>query len=318
MKKIGYIGLGKMGRNMVERLLGKGWSIVAYDALPANVALAAELGAEGVVSPQAVVEHLSSPRLIWIMVPHQAVDEVLAQVTPYLQAGDTVVDGGNSNFNETVRRGKDLAEKGIHYLDVGTSGGPGGAKDGACLMIGGEKKIYDKYEALWSDMAAPNAYAYLGASGAGHFVKMVHNGIEYGMMQAIGEGFEVLRAAPFKVDLIEAARIYNNQSVIESRLTKWLEDGLRKEGVELEHISGSVSASGEGLWTVGTKLHRVRNIIWSSPPQHELMQQLSWRGIFRACLWIIKSAPSPHSCSCLAVPRSRRLTALLLSHSVDL
>jgi|SRR3989344_6117694 len=252
MKKIGYIGLGKMGRNMVERLLGKGWSIVAYDALPANVALAAELGAEGVVSPQAVVEHLSSPRLIWIMVPHQAVDEVLAQVTPYLQAGDTVVDGGNSNFNETVRRGKDLAEKGIHYLDVGTSGGPGGAKDGACLMIGGEKKIYDKYEALWSDMAAPNAYAYLGASGAGHFVKMVHNGIEYGMMQAIGEGFEVLRAAPFKVDLIEAARIYNNQSVIESRLTKWLEDGLRKEGVELEHISGSVSASGEGLWTVET------------------------------------------------------------------
>lgn len=252
MKTIGYIGLGKMGRNMVERLTNAGWRVVAYDTMPSNVAEAAKLGAEGAVSPQAVLEQISSPRLVWLMVPHQAVDQVLSEIIPYLQAGDTVIDGGNSNFNETVRRGKELAERGVHYLDAGTSGGPGGAKEGACVMVGGEKKIFEKYEALFRDIAAPNAYAYMGESGAGHFVKMVHNGIEYGMMQAIAEGFEVLRESPFKLDLVEVARIYNNKSVIESRLTGWLEKGLREEGVELPGISGSVAASGEGLWTVET------------------------------------------------------------------
>ncbi len=241
-----------MGRNMVERLTNAGWRVVAYDTMPANVAEAAKLGAEGAVSPQAVLEQISSPRLIWLMVPHQAIDQVLGEIAPYLQAGDTVIDGGNSNFNETVRRGKELAEKGVHYLDAGTSGGPGGAKEGACVMVGGEKKIFEKYEALFRDIAAPDAYAYMGESGTGHFVKMVHNGIEYGMMQAIAEGFEVLKVSPFNLDLVEVARIYNNKSVIESRLTGWLEKGLREEGVELGAISGSVSASGEGLWTVET------------------------------------------------------------------
>lgn len=252
MKTIGYIGLGKMGRNMVERLTNAGWRVVAYDTMPANVAEAAKLGAEGAVSPQAVLEQISSPRLLWLMVPHQAVDQVLSEITPYLQSGDTVIDGGNSNFNETIRRGKELAEKGVHYLDAGTSGGPGGAKEGACVMVGGEKKMFEKYETLFRDIAAPDAYAYMGESGAGHFVKMVHNGIEYGMMQAIAEGFEVLKVSPFNLDLVEVARIYNNKSVIESRLTGWLEKGLREEGVGLANISGSVSASGEGLWTVET------------------------------------------------------------------
>ncbi|MHB8651824.1 MAG: phosphogluconate dehydrogenase (NAD(+)-dependent, decarboxylating) [Minisyncoccota bacterium] len=253
MKTIGYIGLGKMGRNMVERLLGgKGWGVVAYDALPANVALAAKLGAEGAVSPQAVVERLVSPRFVWIMVPHGAVDDVLTQITPYLETGDTVVDGGNSNFKDTMRRAEALGAQGVHYLDVGTSGGPGGAKEGACVMIGGEKKVFETNEELFRDIAAPDAYAYMGASGAGHFVKMVHNGIEYGMMQAIAEGFDVLRASPFDLDLVEVAHIYNNKSVIESRLTRWLEEGFRKEGTGLAEISGSVSASGEGLWTVQT------------------------------------------------------------------
>lgn len=252
MKTIGYIGLGKMGRNMVERLLDKGWEVVAYDAMPTNVAAVAERGAEGVVSPQAVVERLASPRLVWIMVPHSAVDDVLTQIVPYLQAGDTIVDGGNSNFKETMRRAKAVAEQGIHYLDAGTSGGPGGAKEGACVMVGGKEKIFQTYEQLFRDIAAPDAYAYMGTSGAGHFVKMVHNGIEYGMMQAIAEGFEVIRASSFDLDLAQVAHSYNNKSVIESRLTKWLEEGLRKEGNELERISGSVSASGEGLWTVQT------------------------------------------------------------------
>lgn len=250
MKTIGYIGLGKMGRNMVERLTNAEWRVVAYDTMPSNVAEAAKLGAEGAVSPQAVLEQISSPRLVWLMVPHQAVDQVLSEITPYLQAGDTVVDGGNSNYKETMRRAEALAEKGVHYLDAGTSGGPGGAKEGACVMVGGEKKIFEKYEALFRDIAAPDAYAYMGESGAGHFVKMVHNGIEYGMMQAIAEGFEVLKVSSFNLDLVEVARIYNNKSVIESRLTGWLEKGLREEGVELANISGSVAASGEGLWTV--------------------------------------------------------------------
>jgi len=250
MKKLGYIGLGKMGMNMVERLLSKDWSIVANNNTEEAIKEAEKKGAEGAYSLKELTEKLEAPRLIWLMVPHQAVDDVLGELALLLSKGDVVIDGGNSNYKETLRRAKELSEKGIEFMDAGTSGGPGGAKEGACVMVGGNPKLFKKYETLFQDISAPNAYAYMGRTGAGHFVKMVHNGIEYGMMQAIAEGVEVLKKSEFNLDLKEVARIYNERSVIESRLTEWLKKGFEDYGVELSEISGSVSASGEGLWTV--------------------------------------------------------------------
>jgi len=186
------------------------------------------------------------------MVPHTAVDNTLALLLPLLEKGDTVIDGGNSYFKDTLRRVDEVASYGIQYMDAGVSGGPEGARHGACTMIGGEKDVFEKYESLFKDISAPDAYSYLGKCGAGHFVKMVHNGIEYGMMQAIAEGFSILRASDFVLDLKEVARIYNNRSVIESRLVGWLESGFDAYGTDLEAISGEVSHSGEGQWTVET------------------------------------------------------------------
>ncbi len=251
-KKIGYIGLGKMGKNMALRLLEHNWNVVAYNRSPESIEEIEGAGAVGAYSLKEVVEKLDTPRLIWLMVPHSVVDSVLEELVPLLSSGDVIVDGGNSNYKQSVRRAGELKEKNIEFMDVGVSGGPAGARDGACTMVGGEKEMFDKYEELFKDISAPNAYAYMGRGGAGHFVKMVHNGIEYGMMQAIGEGFEVLKKSDFELSLKEVSRIYNNKSVIESRLTKWLEDGFEEYGEDLESISGKVSASGEGLWTVET------------------------------------------------------------------
>jgi len=251
-EKIGYVGLGKMGKNMVLRLLKKDWNIVAYNKSPESIKDVEKSGAEGAYSLNELVKKIESPRLIWLMVPHQAVDSVLRELVPLLSERDTIIDGGNSNFNETLRRSKELGEKNINFMDAGISGGPSGALNGACSMIGGEKSLFDKYENLFSDISAPSAYGYMGNTGAGHFVKMVHNGIEYGMMQAIGEGFEILKKSEFDLNLTEVSKIYNNQSVIESRLTKWLQSAYEQNGENLDNISGKVSASGEGLWTVET------------------------------------------------------------------
>ena len=195
---------------------------------------------------------LTLPRLIWLMVPHTAVDTVLAELTPLLQAGDVVIDGGNSFYKESMRRGAELAKKGIHFMDAGTSGGPRGAREGACTMVGGDKDVFDAHEELFKDISVPDGFAYMGKVGAGHFVKMVHNGIEYGMMQAIGEGFEVLKSSAFDLDLVRVADLYNHQSVIESRLIGWAKSAFESHGTDLKTISGKVSHSGEGLWTVET------------------------------------------------------------------
>ncbi len=249
-KKIGYIGLGKMGKGMVLRLLENDWSVVAYNRSQESVKEVESAGALGAESIKEVVEKLEAPRLVWLMVPHQAVDSVLEEVVPLLEEGDIVIDGGNSNYKQSVRRAQELKEKDIKFLDAGVSGGPAGARGGACVMVGGEKELFGYYEELFKDISAPDAYAYMGSVGAGHFVKMVHNGIEYGMMQAIGEGFEILKKSDFGLDLKEVAKIYNNKSVIESRLTGWLQKGFEEYGEDLKEISGKVSASGEGLWTV--------------------------------------------------------------------
>ena len=250
--KIGYIGLGKMGLNMTLRLLEKGHEVIAYDPDKNACNNANSSGIDTVLSLEEMAIKLGKTKLIWIMVPHKFVDDVLNELELHIQAGDTVIDGGNSPYKDTVIRSQQLSENKVDFLDCGVSGGPSGARDGACLMIGGKEKVYQKFEQLFKDIAAPKAYGYMGDSGAGHYVKMVHNGIEYGMMQAIGEGFEIMKKSDFKINLTEVTRVYNNKSVIESRLTKWLLNAYKEHGEELKGISGEVSHSGEGQWTVET------------------------------------------------------------------
>jgi len=254
---ITYIGLGKMGHNMVARLLEKGYTVHAYDPSEEARKEADALGAETRETIAELMQQGVSPRTIWIMVPHQVVDDVLDELAPHLREGDTIIEGGNSPFRETIRRAKTHQEKGVQFLDAGVSGGPAGARNGACIMVGGEKSVFDTYEKLFNDLTVPSGYAYVGKSGAGHFVKMVHNGIEYGMMQALAEGFDILRQSEFQVPLTDVARLYNHGSVIESKLVGWLLSGFETYGEDLKEITGSASASGEGLWTVETakKMH---------------------------------------------------------------
>ncbi|MHB8845741.1 MAG: phosphogluconate dehydrogenase (NAD(+)-dependent, decarboxylating) [Nitrospirota bacterium] len=248
--KLGYIGLGKMGLNMVERLLEKGHGVVAFDRNSSAVTEARRKGALTGATLGGLVDALPLPRLIWVMVPHGAVDAVLGELVPLLAKGDTVIDGGNSPYKESLRRSAELAAKGIEFLDAGVSGGPAGARKGACIMVGGKHEVFLRYERLFADLSVENGYGYMGSAGAGHFVKMVHNGIEYGMMQALAEGFAVLKEAPFGLDLLKIADLYNHASVIESRLVGWLKTAYEQHGEELRDISGTVAQSGEGAWTV--------------------------------------------------------------------
>lgn len=255
-KEIAYIGLGKMGKNMVFRLLEKGWKVYAYDTNEVAVREVVKKGAIALASIQDIRNQLSTPRLTWVMVPAgKPVDEVLFGrngLTSILQKNDIVIDGGNSFYEDTIRRAKKLKSKHIRFMDIGTSGGPRGARNGACLMIGGDKNISKQLESLYQGLAAPNAYTYFGPAGSGHFVKMVHNGIEYGMMQAIAEGFALMKKSPFRLKMKDIAELYNNRSVVESRLVGWLKDGLELYGEDLKSISGTVGATGEGEWTVKT------------------------------------------------------------------
>jgi 6-phosphogluconate dehydrogenase len=259
--QIGYIGLGKMGFNMSERLLEKKYELVAYDPNKDVVDKIARQGALPASSAIDLVSQLKTPRVIWIMVPYMAVDAVLREITAKLEPGDAVIDGGNSPYKESIRRAGELEAERINFLDVGVSGGPSGARNGACLMIGGKKEVFAKYEQLFKDLSAEitsqprsaglhGSYGYMGRSGAGHFVKMVHNGIEYGMMQAIAEGFAVMKKSQFGLDLEKVAEVYSRQSVISSRLIDWLKSGYAQYGQDLKEISGQVAHSGEGLWTI--------------------------------------------------------------------
>ena len=254
--QIGYFGLGKMGFNMVLRLLDRSYNVIACNRSPEPIKEVAKAGADTGFTCADLAKNLKAPRLVWIMVPAgKPTDEVIFEegnLINLLQKGDTIIDGGNSFYKDTVRRYKKLGERGINFLDAGVSGGPNGARNGASIMVGGDREVYKEYEVLFKDLSVPDGYGYMGPSGAGHFVKMVHNGIEYGMMQAIGEGFEVLKAAPFKLDLKKVAEVYSRGTVIESRLISWLKSAYEQHGENLEEISGSISQSGEGLWTSRT------------------------------------------------------------------
>ena len=253
--EIGMVGLGKMGANLAVQLRENHWQVVGYNKESFDSKVLDQAGVEVANSLSDLVGSLKAPRLIWLMVPHAAVDPVLEELVPHLEAGDAVIDGGNSFYKDSVRRAASLKEKGINFLDVGVSGGPEGARHGACLMVGGERDVYETHEKLFRDLAVEKGYAYLGQSGAGHFVKMVHNGIEYGMMQAIGEGFAVMKKSEYELDLYDIAKVYNHGSVITSSLIGWLSRAYQKFSAELntdECCRGEVTHSGEGQWTVDT------------------------------------------------------------------
>lgn len=249
--KIGYLGLGKMGLNMVLRLREKGHQVVAWNRSPEPGKTAAAAGAVIATDLENLVSQLSTPRLIWLMLPAGDITEQhLQKLIPLLEKGDTVIDGANSFYKDSQRRGALLHKHGIHFLDIGVSGGPSGARNGASLMIGGETETYSKLESLFADIASENAYQFFPGYGAGHFVKMVHNGIEYGMMQAIAEGFAVMKASEYDLDLEKVADIYQHRSVIESRLVGWAQSGFQRFGTDLDEVTSTIAHTGEGEWTV--------------------------------------------------------------------
>jgi glucose-6-phosphate 1-dehydrogenase len=253
-RQIGVVGLGKMGSSLARNLIDHGWHVVAYNRSPGAARALEPDGAQAVEELAELVEALCPPRVVWLMVPAGApVDALLFSpggLADLLSAGDTVIDGGNSRYVDDPERARRLAERRIRFVDVGVSGGPGGARSGACLMVGGGREDFDRLRPLWQDVSAPDGFRFFEGVGAGHFVKMVHNGIEYGMMQSIAEGFTVLRASPYSLDLTRVADVYDNGSVIESRLVGWLESAFRLHGEDLEGVSGAVAHTGEGAWTV--------------------------------------------------------------------
>ncbi|MGG3195014.1 MULTISPECIES: phosphogluconate dehydrogenase (NAD(+)-dependent, decarboxylating) [Priestia] len=251
--KVGLVGLGKMGINLGQNLLDQHHDVVAFDVNSNAVEQMKEYGASGVSSLQALVQSLETPRVVWLMVPHTVVDSVISEVKPLLAEGDIVIEAGNSHYKESIRRYNELKENKIHFMDVGTSGGMEGARNGACYMIGGDREAWEIVEPIFRDTAVENGYLYAGEAGSGHFLKMVHNGIEYGMMAAIGEGFEVLEKSQFDYDYEKVARVWNNGSVIRSWLMELTENAFSKDA-KLDDIKGVMNSSGEGKWTVETAL----------------------------------------------------------------
>jgi 6-phosphogluconate dehydrogenase len=250
---IGMIGLGKMGANMVARLLQGGHKVVAYDINEASVQAVEKLGATGARTLDELIENLQSSRSIWVMVPSGKITgETIESVADKLSLGDTIIDGGNSNYKDTVLRGAELVARGIHFIDVGTSGGIWGKTEGYSMMIGGDKEIVERHRPIFETLAPSpqKGWGHVGPVGAGHFVKMIHNGIEYGMMQAYAEGFEILRAKQeFGLSLSQIAEIWQHGSVIRSWLLDLTANAL-SEDENLTGIKAWVPDSGEGRWTV--------------------------------------------------------------------
>ncbi len=259
--QIGFVGLGRMGSNMVLHALEAGINVVAYnrtrgklDDLITEVGSLSKNTSLGTLTPaydiESLVSTLKPPRIIWLMIPNgQPIDDILKQLISFgIEIGDIVIDGGNTYYKDTVKRYSDLLSKKIHYIDCGTSGGLTGARNGACLMIGGEESVVKSLEWLWNAFAVPDGWAHFGPSGAGHFVKMVHNGIEYGMNEAIGEGFEILSKGPYLLNFAKIAHTWTHGSVVRSWLVELLAKAFDNDP-KLDAFTGRVGGGETGKWT---------------------------------------------------------------------
>jgi 6-phosphogluconate dehydrogenase len=249
--QLAMIGLGRMGGNMTERLIQGGHTVVAFDRTAAAVDAAVRDGATAAHSLDEVLAALTAPRIVWIMVPAgKPVDDTIAELRRGMTRGDVIIDGGNSNFHDSMRRAKALAQDGIEFIDAGTSGGVWGLKNGYCLMVGGSPDAVSLCTPIFTTLAPPNGFAHVGPPGAGHYVKMVHNGVEYGMLQAYAEGYEILHASSeFTLDLRQIAAVWNQGSVVRSWLNELAEQAFARDG-NLDALKGYVDDSGEGRWTV--------------------------------------------------------------------
>ena len=248
--KIGMVGLGKMGGNLARNMKNHGHEVIVYNRTKEKIDVFVKEGFEGASSIEALAEKLSAGDVFWVMVPAGTiVDAVLADIMKHAKQGTLIIDGGNSNYKDTVRRAQDISARGYRYMDIGTSGGQQGALEGACMMVGGLLEDYQRMEPLLKDICVKGGVDYMGSHGTGHYVKMVHNGIEYGMMQAIAEGFEILNHSRFELDLTAAAKVWQNGSIISSYLIDKTVDALEKNS-EMEGILDQVDSSGEGLWTL--------------------------------------------------------------------
>jgi 6-phosphogluconate dehydrogenase len=255
--RIGFIGLGRMGANMVRRLLRDGHEIVAYNRTPEKTREIATEGAEAAFSIEELVAKLAKPRAVWVMVPAgDATQAQIDELLEHLEPGDTIIDGGNTNFHDDVRRQAALKAKGIGYVDAGTSGGIWGLQIGYCLMVGGEREAVEPLEPVFRSLAPEGGYLHVGGPGAGHYVKMVHNGIEYGLMQSYAEGFEIMHASDYGLDLQGIAEMWNHGSVVRSWLLELAARAFASQGRDLSHLKGWVEDSGEGRWTVQEAIDR--------------------------------------------------------------
>ena len=248
--QLAMIGLGRMGGNMVQRLAQGGHELIVYDSSADAVKRHVAKGAKGANDLADVVRQLTPRRIVWIMVPAGAVESTIKQLVPHLSRGDILIDGGNSNFRDSLRRAEALQTKGIEFVDAGVSGGIWGLEAGYCLMVGASPAAFQHCEPIFRSLAAPDGYAHVGPPGAGHYVKMVHNGIEYGMLQAYAEGYEILHASQdFRLKLGQIAKLWNHGSVVHSWLNELAERAFSRDD-NLVGIRGHVEDSGEGRWTV--------------------------------------------------------------------
>ncbi len=252
--KLGLIGLGRMGKNLALNAIDKGHELVVFNR---TVEKALEMEKDGAVPTRTVeelVEKLEKPRVVWLMIPQgKPVEDMIQKLENLLDEGDIIIDGGNSYFKDSIRRAEKLKEKNLKFLDIGTSGGIEGARNGACMMAGGDKEAFELVEQFVKSVCVENGYDYFGKPGSGHFVKMIHNGIEYGMMQAIGEGYEILEASPFDIDYKKVSKVWNNGSVIRSWLVELIGNAFSKEE-KLETIPNNIGQNGEGLWSIHTAM----------------------------------------------------------------
>jgi len=250
--QIGFVGLGKMGGNMVARILrDSDHEVVAFDYNEEAVATAAGRGATGVSTLEGLVAGLQPPRTVWVMVPSgEPTEQTIRALADVLERGDTIVDGGNTKWHDDVRRAEELSLRGVEYVDVGTSGGVWGLEIGYCMMVGGPDEPVQRLAPVLDVLAPPDGWRHFGGAGAGHFVKMVHNGVEYGIMQAYAEGFELMHKSRFPIEMAEVAALWNRGSVVRSWLCELAERAFREEGNDLEGLRGHVSDSGEGRWTI--------------------------------------------------------------------